>query len=179
MTREMRQGLNDVKAAVDAFGVQMIDMRTDINALKTDVGVLKADVSLLKTDVGVLKADVSLLKTDVGVLKTDVSLLKADVSMLKTDVGVLKTDVNTLKTITRNIAVTVAGHTETFARMEKQLTKLDELDGLKSSLEIFTSEIIASRHARTLTDKSFSDQQATLTDHELRLTRIELRGKQS
>ncbi len=165
MTREMRQGLNDVKAAVDAFGVQMIDMRTDINALKTDVGVLKADVSLLKTDV--------------GVLKTDVSLLKADVSMLKTDVGVLKTDVNTLKTITRNIAVTVAGHTETFARMEKQLTKLDELDGLKSSLEIFTSEIIASRHARTLTDKSFSDQQATLTDHELRLTRIELRGKQS
>lgn len=179
MTGEMRQGLNAVKTDVGALKMDVGVLKMDVSALKTDVSVLKTDVGVLKTDVGVLKTDVSVLKTDVNALKMDVSVLKTDVNTLKTDVGVLKTDVSALKTITRNIAVTVAGHTGTFIRMEKQLAKLDELDGLKSSLEVFTSEIIASRHARTLTDKSFSDQQATLTDHELRLTRIELRGKQS
>lgn len=91
----------------------------------------------------------------------------------------VETRLDSVEKTTRNIAVVVAGHTEAFVRIEKQLTKLDELDGLKKSLEVFTSEIIASRNARTLTDKSFSDHQVMLTDHELRLTRIELRSKQS
>jgi len=38
---------------------------------------------------------------------------------------------------------------------------------------------LASRSDRVLLGRSFSDQQVALTDHELRLTRLELRSKQS
>lgn len=134
------------------------EMRLELNGVKAAVGALGAQVNALQTDVGALKTDVGALKTDVGALKTDVA---------------------GLKTITHNLAITVTGHTEALARIEQRLTKLDELDGLKQSLEVFTAEIIASRHERALSGKSFSDQQAMLTDHELRLTRIELRSKQS
>ena len=98
---------------------------------------------------------------------------------MRQEMNEVKTRLTNVETTVRNIAIVVSGHTEVFVRIEKQLTKLDELDGIKKSLELFTAEIIASRHARTLTDKGFFDQQATLTDHELRLTRIELRNKQS
>jgi len=80
---------------------------------------------------------------------------------------------------TQNIAIVVTGHTQEFVQIKAKMAKLEEFDGLKKSLEVFTSEIIASRHERTLMGKGFFDQQATLTDHELRLTRIELRGKQT
>lgn len=126
-----------------------------------------------------MRQELNGVKAAVGALGAQVNALQTDVGILKTDVAGLKTDVAGLKTITHNLAVTVTGHTESLARIEQRLTKLDELDGLKKSLEVFTAEIIASRHERALTGKSFSDQQATLTDHELRLTRIELRGKQS
>lgn len=104
---------------------------------------------------------------------------KTRLSVVETTMNNIDKLLTNIENTTRSIAITVAGHTEAFVRIEKKLEKLDELDGLKNSLEVFTSEIIASRHARTLTDKSFSDQQATLTDHELRLTRLEPRGKRS
>ncbi len=155
------------------------EMRQELNGVKTEVGALGVHVSCLTKDVGELRVQVGEVKKDVGELKVQMGEVKKDVS----EIGVQMTDTRSrldrLETITRNTAIVVTGHTETFVRMEKQLTKLDELDGLKKSLEIFTSEIIASRHARTLADKSFSDQQTMLTDHELRLTRIELRGKLS
>jgi len=133
----------------------------------------------LMSEIGGLKADVGVLKADVGVLKADVGVLKADVGVLKADVGVLKADVGVLKVTTRNTAIVVAGHTEAFVQLNERMVKRDELDGLKKSFDVFASEITASRHERALTDKTFSDQQATLTDHELRLTRIEPRGKQT
>ena len=145
------------------------EMRQELNGVKTEVGALGVRVSDLQKDVGELRVEMGGLKKDVGALAVQINDYMAG-----TD-----SRLDRLETITRNTAIVVTGHTETFVRMEKQLTKLDELDGLKKSLEVFTSEIIASRHARTLTDKSFFDQQSMLTDHELRLTRIELRGKQS
>lgn len=71
--------------------------------------------------------------------------MRQEMITMLTDVGTLKADVGALKTLTHNIAITVTGHTEAFVRIEQRLTKLDELDGLKKSLEVFTSEIIASR----------------------------------
>ena len=141
------------------------EMRQELNGVKKEVGALGVQVSCLTKDVGELKVQMGEVKKDVGEIK---------VQMVDN-----RSRLDRLETITRNTAIIVTGHTETFVRMEKQLTKLDELDGLKNSLAVFTSEIIASRPARTLADKSFSDQQTMLTDHELRLTRIELRGKLS
>jgi hypothetical protein len=112
-------------------------------------------------------------------MRQKMNAVKERLGGVETKLTGLVSRLTTFENTTRGIAIVVAGHTAAFVRIEKRLEKLDELDGLKNSLEVFTSEIIASRHARVLTDKSFSDQQATLTDHELRLTRIELRGKQS
>ncbi|MDD5304062.1 MAG: hypothetical protein PHS14_13255 [Elusimicrobia bacterium] len=102
------------------------------------------------------------MRQELNGVKVAVSALGAQVNALQTDVGVLKTDVGALKTITHNLAITVTGHTEALSRIERRLTKLDELDGLKEILAACNAEVIASRSER-----------------ELRLTRIELRGKQS
>ena len=126
-----------------------------------------------------MRQEMNEVKTRLGGVETKLSGVEIRLSAVETKLDAVDARVTTVENTTRNIAIIVAGHTEAFVRIEKQLTKLDELDGLKNSLEVFTAEIIASRHSRILTDKSFSDQQATLTDHELRLTRIELRGKQS
>lgn len=115
-------------------------------------------------------------KADLDIMRADLDLMRSE---FKTDVSGLKTDVSNLQASNRNIAMTVAGHTEEFKAIRMQLRKLDDLDGLKKSVEMFTSEIIASRRERALADKSFRDQQETLSDHELRLTRLELRGKQA
>ncbi len=128
---------------------------------------------------GEMRQELNGVKRAVGALATEMAGVRADISALQTDVSVLKSDVSVLKLTTHNIAVAVAGHKQEFDQIKQQLTKLGEFEGIKKCLEVFTSEILASRHERTLMGKGFFDQQATLTDHELRLTRIELRGKQS
>ena len=133
----------------------------------------------MRQELNGVKAAVSALGVQMNAMQTTVNTLEKDVSALKTDVSALKTDVGEVKTLARNTAIIVAGLAEDSVQIKQQLTKLNELDDLKKCLEVFTSEILASRSERTLAGKGFIDQQATLTDHELRLTRIELRGKQS
>jgi hypothetical protein len=50
------------------------DLRTDVSALKIDVGVLKTDVSALKVDVSSLKTNVNGLMVDMGIVKTQMML---------------------------------------------------------------------------------------------------------
>jgi len=126
-----------------------------------------------------VKAAVSALGAQMNAMQTTVKTLETDVSALKTDVNTLKADVGEVKTLARNTAIIVAGLAEDTVQIKKQLAKLDELDGVKKCLEVFTSEILASRREHALAGKGFIDQQAALTDHELRLTRLELRSKPS
>ncbi|PIR16105.1 MAG: hypothetical protein COV48_10720 [Elusimicrobia bacterium CG11_big_fil_rev_8_21_14_0_20_64_6] len=130
----------------------------------------------MRQELNGVKAEVSALGVQVNALQTDVSTLGEQMSAFTTET---RLRLGRLETITHNTAIAVTGLAEDSVQIKKQLTKLDELDGIKKCLEVFTSEILASRSERTLAGKSFLDQQATLTDHELRLTRIELRGKQS
>ena len=140
------------------MGTMSEDMRQEMNEVKTRLSGVETRLSGVETRLSGVETRLDHVETKLD--RVDVRL-------------------TTVEKTTRSIAIVVAGHTEALGRIEKQLTKLDELDGFKKSLEVFTSEIIASRHARTLTDKSFFDQQSTLSDHELRLTRIELKDRQS
>lgn len=126
-----------------------------------------------------MRQELNGVKAAVSALGAQMNAMQTTVQTYETDVSALKADLREVKTLARNTAVIVAGLAEDSVQIKKQLAKLDELDGVKKCLEVFTSEILASRSERTLMGKSFTDQQATLTDHELRLTRIELRGKQS
>jgi chromosome segregation ATPase len=148
------------------------EMQQEMNAVKERLGGVEIKLGAVET-----KLDA--VETKLGAVETKLGAVETKLDAVETKFTGLDSRLTTVENTTRGIAIVVAGHTEAFVRIEKRLEKLNELDGLKNSLEVFTSEIIASRHARILTDKSFSDQQATLTDHELRLTRIELRGKQS
>lgn len=140
---------------------------------------MRQEMIEVKTRLGGVETRLGGVETRLGGVETRVSSVETKLSAVESRLTGVETRLDSVEKTTRNIAIVVTGHTEAFVRIENQLTKLNELDGLKKSLEVFTSEIIASRNARTLTDKSFFDQQATLTDHELRLTRIELRSKQS
>jgi chromosome segregation ATPase len=123
-----------------------------------------------------LKTSVCALETRVGNLETSVNGLKTSVCALEMRVGSLETSVNGLKTTVRSLVITVSGHTEALARVEIQLAKNSgTLDRIVNAIESFSAEIIAARRERTLMGKSFFDQQETLTDHELRLTRLETR----
>lgn len=103
--------------------------------------------------------------------------LSQDVAGLKTDMVEVKSRLTSVEKTVRKTAIIVAGHTERFVWIEERLKKLDMLDDIKKSLEVFTAEIMASRSDRTLLGKGFFDQQVTLTDHELRLTRLERRSR--
>lgn len=88
-----------------------------------------------------------------------------------------------LEKISRETAITVAKHTEAFVRVEARLDRLDGLfpaiAKLQSTMDALAGEILNSRSARVLTDKSIRDQKETLQNHEARLLRLERRRKPS
>lgn len=102
----------------------------------------------MRQELNGVKAEMAGLKHSVGVLEASVDALKASVGKLETRVGRL--EATTFKLVAASIR-----HDESFKRLEKKMEKLDALDGLKTTLEKFTSEIIASRKERFLTGKSF------------------------
>jgi len=172
MSNEMRQEMNAVKERLGGVETKLGAVATKLDAVATKLDAVEIKLDAVETKLDVVETKLDVVETKLGAVETKLDSVEAKVTGLDSRL-------TTVENTTRGIAIVVAGHTEAFVRVEKRLEKLNELDGLKNSLEVFTSEIIASRHARVLTDKSFSDQQSTLTDHELRLTRIELRGKQS
>ncbi|MDX6770879.1 MAG: hypothetical protein SF051_15195 [Elusimicrobiota bacterium] len=95
----------------------------------------------------------------------------------------MRRELDDIKATTRKMAVVLAGNAERFSRIESRLdsidNKLETLNAVKQALESFTSEIIASRNDRLLFNRTFDDQRETLLDHELRLTRLERRGRSS
>lgn len=105
--------------------------------------------------------------------------LTTDVSGLKTDVSELRTDVAELRATTRRTAIEVArigGQMQDFATRAEMAKGFNDV---LSKLDDFADEVKASRRERALQDKSFNSLNERLGDHELRLTRIELREKQS
>ncbi len=110
---------------------QVLEIRTDVGALKTsvsnletDVGALKTSVATLETDVSALKTSVATLETDVGALKTDVGALKISVTTLEIDVGALKTDVGALKTSVTTLETDVAQLKDGQARLETDFSEM-------------------------------------------------------
>jgi len=133
----------------------------------------------LKTDVKKLDCAVQIIGADLKELRGTVEVLRADVKDLHGTVDALGADVKDLRGVVRNLAVKVVQHDERFDRIDEKLKKLEVLDQIKNTTDALAGELRASRAERALSDKSVRDQQTTLTDHELRLTRLERRGKPS
>jgi septation ring formation regulator EzrA len=105
--------------------------------------------------------------------------IKASESRLGLRLDKVETRLDRVETTLRQVVITVSGHTEAISRIEQRLTKLDtKLDVFGEWMkrgDALMAEVLASRAERVLSDKSFRDQQSTLTDHELRITRLERR----
>jgi hypothetical protein len=107
------------------------------------------------------------------------SEMRQELNGVKKAVTDLAVRTGRLETTVGKVAVEVSGHTERLVRIEAQLKKIDKIDRLMNSFDLMTSELLAMRSDRLLMGRSFSDQQAVLGDHEVRLTRLELRDKKS
>ena len=98
---------------------------------------------------------------------------------MRRELNQVKQKLAEVEIVVRSLVIKVNAHDERFDRIEKRLEKLDVLDTIQSTLEAFTSEIIASRKDRALMGLSFAEERAALLDHELRITRLERRDKPS
>ena len=90
-----------------------------------------------------MRQELNGVKAAVSALGAQMNAMQTTVKTLETDLSALKTDVGEVKTLARNTSIIVTGHTESLARIEQRLTKLDELDGVKKCLELITSETFA------------------------------------
>jgi len=98
---------------------------------------------------------------------------------MRREIGELRRDMSDVKRTLRNVVAAIARHEEHFVRINEKLKKLDVLDQIKSTMDALAGEIKSSRDERALSDKTFRDQQTPLTDHELRLFRLERNAKPS
>lgn len=83
-----------------------------------------------------------------------------------------------LEAMTRRIAVTVSRHEETFDRMESRLVKLDQWDNLVGMVEKTVAAAESFQDFKTVSDRSLGEHYDVLTDHELRIHRLERRDKE-
>jgi chromosome segregation ATPase len=112
-------------------------------------------------------------------MQVEIAAVTTSVKNLEGTVQTMGADLTDLRGTVRRLAVKVANHDVRFDRIDEKLKKLDVLDQIKSSMDEMTGELRASRSERALFAQSFRDQQETLTNHELRLTRLERGGKPS
>jgi hypothetical protein len=132
----------------------------------------------MRQELNGVKAEVAGLGSRMDRFQASMDGLRSDVDGMKSHLGVADRRLDRLEATTRKIAVVVAGHAEQFDRINEKLDKISVLD-IKKSLDACMAEVIASRNERALMGRSFSDQQETLVDHELRLTRLERDRKPS
>jgi hypothetical protein len=95
----------------------------------------------------------------------------------------MKREIAALKATDRRLAAGFALMVQRFDRLDRLIDRVGSLEGkmdsLVKSVEGLTAEVLASRSDRLLFNKSFGEHHAVLTDHELRLTRLELRAKRA
>ena len=112
-------------------------------------------------------------------IKTELSGVQQRLGDVETRLGGVETRLGSVEKTVRKIAVTVSRHEDYFVQMKEQLKKLDALDEIQKTMTALAGDLTSSRAERALSDKSYRDQQATLSDHEVRIHRLERNSKPS
>jgi hypothetical protein len=105
--------------------------------------------------------------------------MKHDIETMKRDIGTLKADVSALRASTTKIAVEASRIGVQINDLATHAEVSKGFGDVMRSLDAFAGEAKASRDQRTLQDRSFNLLNEKLTDHELRLTRLEPRERKS
>jgi len=112
-------------------------------------------------------------------IKTELSGVQQRLGDVETRLDGVETRLGGVEKTVRKIAVTVSRHEDYFVQMKEQLKKLDALDEIQKTMAALAGDLKSSRAERALSDKSYRDQQATLSDHEVRIHRLERNSKPS
>jgi len=91
--------------------------------------------------------------------------IRTEMAGMQQRMGGMEQRLGAVEQTVHNIAVTVARHEGYFVQITDKLKKLDILDQIKSTLDAVAGHLQSSRDERALSDKSFREQQATLSDH--------------
>jgi archaellum component FlaC len=166
MSERMRQEMVAVKT-------RLCDVETGLVEVATRLDGVKARLDRVETRLDRVETRLDRVEARLDGVEARLDRVEARLDGVEARLDRVEARLDRVESTLHNVVVIVSGHTVAIARIEQQLTKLDKLDGLMKAVEAFTSEIIASRNERVLMNKGFFDQQSTLTDHELRLTRLE------
>jgi chromosome segregation ATPase len=165
---EMRQELNGVKKAIEDLTTQT---RQSIDGLSehTRQAVEQSKQALEQSKQALEQSKLAFDQSQVAIQSLKDFEARVDKRFDRVD------------ETTRNIAIIVARHEEKLVQIDpiaQRLDKMDgKIDGITRTLDDMSAEIRASRSDRLLMNRSFSEQQAALSDHEVRLYRLEQREK--
>ena len=119
------------------------------------------------------------IKTELSGVQQRLGDVETRLDGVETRLGGVETRLGGVEKTVRKIAVTVSRHEDYFVQMKEQLKKLDALDEIQKTMAALAGDLKSSRAERALSDKSYRDQQATLSDHEVRIHRLERNSKPS
>jgi len=126
-----------------------------------------------------IKTELSGVQQRLGDVETRLDGVETRLDGVETRLGGVETRLGGVEKTVRKIAVTVSRHEDYFVQMKEQLKKLDALDEIQKTMAALAGDLKSSRAERALSDKSYRDQQATLSDHEVRIHRLERNSKPS
>ncbi len=72
-------------------------IKTEVNAVRSDVGSFKEEMTAVRSDVGSLKEEMTAVRSDVGSLKEEMTAVRFDIGRLDGAVTAVRSDVGNLK----------------------------------------------------------------------------------
>jgi chromosome segregation ATPase len=126
-----------------------------------------------------IKTELSGVQRRLGAVESRLDGVETRLGGVETRLDGVETRLDGVEKTVHNIAVTVSRHEGYFFEIKEQLKKLDALERIERTMDALAGELKSSRAERALSDKSYRDQQATLSDHEVRIHRLERNSKPS
>ena len=71
-------------------------IKTEVNAVRSDVGSFKEEMTAVRSDVGSLKEEMTAVRSDVGSLKEEMTSVRSDVGSLKEEMTAVRFDIGRL-----------------------------------------------------------------------------------
>ena len=139
--------------------------------MEKDISGIKVEMSGMKEDISGIKVDMSEMKEDISDLKAGQKKLEADISELKQGQKNLETDVTELKQGQQNLETMMLKVIEELTFIKKVVINIE--NDLRPQVKtLFDAD--QSRHYETSELKHICrEQQEKLTDHEIRISRLE------
>ena len=111
--------------------------KTDLAAVKAELGTVKTDLADVKVELGTVKTDLAGVKVELGTVKTDIAGVKVELGTVKAELGTVKADVRDIKADNKAIKAGIADLRTDIAGLRGRI------DGAKWGLGLFLGFLAA------------------------------------